>query len=175
MKMMNIKETIATINRMQAEGVITQYAIGGAVGATFYLEAAETQDVDIFITIPVPDGQLIVTLTPQYDYLKSLGCSQEGEHIVIAGWPVQFLPAESPLLREALAKSLEKDITGVPARVFSPEHLAAIALELGRPKDRSRLLQFIESQILDEAEFSAILTRHRLLEKWEKFKRQMGV
>lgn len=160
---------------MQADGVITKYAIGGAVGATFYLEAAETQDVDIFITINAPAGQLIATLTPQDDYLKSLGYRREGEYIMIAGWPVQFLPAESPLLREALAKSLEKNIDGVAAQVFSPEHLAAIALELGRPKDRSRLLQFIESQILDEAEFSAILSRHWLLERWDKFKRQMGL
>lgn len=35
---MSIKEVITTINQMQAEGVIERYAIGGAVGATFYLE-----------------------------------------------------------------------------------------------------------------------------------------
>jgi hypothetical protein len=29
-----IKEAIETINRMQADGVIERYAIGGAVGAT---------------------------------------------------------------------------------------------------------------------------------------------
>ena len=31
---MDIKETIAKINQMQADGVIKRYAIGGAVGAT---------------------------------------------------------------------------------------------------------------------------------------------
>jgi hypothetical protein len=30
---MNIKETIATINQMQADGIIERYAIGGAVQA----------------------------------------------------------------------------------------------------------------------------------------------
>ena len=35
---MNIKHTIAAINQMQADGIIERYAIGGAVGATFYLE-----------------------------------------------------------------------------------------------------------------------------------------
>jgi hypothetical protein len=39
---MNIKEVIATINQMQADGVIDRYAIGGAVGATFYLEPVAT-------------------------------------------------------------------------------------------------------------------------------------
>jgi hypothetical protein len=32
----NIREVIAAINQMQADGVIERYAIGGAVGATFY-------------------------------------------------------------------------------------------------------------------------------------------
>lgn len=39
---MNIKEVIVTINQMQADGVIERYAIGGAVGATFYLEPVAT-------------------------------------------------------------------------------------------------------------------------------------
>ena len=37
-----MKATLETINRMQAEGVIGNYAIGGAVGATFYLEPSAT-------------------------------------------------------------------------------------------------------------------------------------
>ena len=159
---------------MRADGIIAQYAIGGAVGATFYLEPAATRDVDVFIALQAPAGQLIVTLTPLYDYLKRSGCRVEGAYVIIAGWPVQFLPAESPLLKEALEKSLEKDLDGLSVRVFAPEHLAAIALQLGRPKDKLRLLQFVESQVLNEAEFSAILERHQLLESWARFKRQMS-
>src|SRR5258706_10672269 len=47
-----VKATIQAINQMQADGVIGKYAIGGAVGATFYLEPAATLDVDIFVTLP---------------------------------------------------------------------------------------------------------------------------
>jgi hypothetical protein len=32
-----VRETIQAINQMQADGVIGEYAIGGAVGATFYI------------------------------------------------------------------------------------------------------------------------------------------
>ena len=103
---MNIKETIAIINQMQADGIIGKYAIGGAVAATFYLEAADTQDVDIFVILKTIKGQSLVTLTPIYNYMTERGCPIKGEYIVIAGWPVQFLPAESPLLKEALEKSL---------------------------------------------------------------------
>ena len=38
----NIKETISVIKEMRDEGVIGQYAIGGAVAATFYVEPAVT-------------------------------------------------------------------------------------------------------------------------------------
>lgn len=172
---MNIKETIAVINKMQTDGVIAKYAIGGAVGATFYIEPADTQDVDIFITLEAPIGQSFISLTPIYDYLTNLGCQISGAHIVISGWPVQFLPAESPLLKEALDKSLDKDIDGIPVHVFAPEHLAAIALQLGRPKDKLRLLQFVEAHVLNENDFSAILARHKLLENWSQFKRQIGI
>jgi hypothetical protein len=171
---MNIKETISIINQMQADGVIGKYAIGGAVGATFYLEPADTQDIDIFITLGTPVERSIITLTPIYDYLKNRGCQIAGGHIVVAGWPVQFLPAESLLLKEALDKSLEKYIENMPVHVFSPEHLAAIALQLGRPKDKLRLLQFVEANVLNESDFSAILARHELLENWSQFKRKMS-
>jgi hypothetical protein len=55
---------------------------------------------------------------------------------VIAGWPVQFLPARDPLLQEALATAVEKDVDGTPARVFTAEHIAAIALDTVVPKTK---------------------------------------
>jgi len=69
----DIKKTIAVINKMQADGIIAKYAIGEAVGAAFYLEPAETQDIGVFITLDAPVGKSFVTLTPIYDYLKSQG------------------------------------------------------------------------------------------------------
>ena len=33
---MSIRDVIATVNEMENDGVIERYAIGGAVGATFY-------------------------------------------------------------------------------------------------------------------------------------------
>ena|ERR1700686_4736085 len=122
---MKIEDVIATINRMEADGVVERYAIGNAVGARFYLEQVATLDIDIF-------------------YVSARGGVVEGEAIVIAGWPVQFLPAATPLLEEALREAVERDVDGIKARVFTAEHLAAIALQTGRTKDKARLLQFIE-------------------------------
>lgn len=169
---MNIQEVIQTINRMKADGVIERYAIGGAVGATFYLEPVATLDVDIFITFKTEAGSLIVSPQPVFDYLKARGSVMDGEHIVIAGWPVQFLPPNSPLVEEALAQAAENDVDGIPARVFTAEHLAAIALQTGRAKDKARLLQFVESGQLDAGKFQAILERHELATAWQRFEKQ---
>jgi hypothetical protein len=169
---MNIQEVIETINQMQADGIIETYAIGGAVGATFHLEPVSTLDVDIFVSFHTEPGSLLISPRPIYDYLAARGCAAEGEYLIIAGWPVQFLPPTGPLAEEALGKAVVHDVAGVPARVFSAEYLAAIALQTGRAKDKARLLQFIESGTLDAAIFGDILTRHALAERWAQFQRQ---
>ena len=169
---MNIKETISTINQMQADGVIERYAIGGAVGATFYLEPVATLDVDIFTSVHSEAGSLLANLQPIFDYLKARGGTLDGEYIVVAGWPVQFLPVAGTLLEEALAQSVEKDVAGTPARVFTAEHLAAIALQAGRAKDKARLLQFLESGVLDPSRFQANIARHGLQPAWQRFEKQ---
>src|SRR2546426_7449894 len=117
---------------MQSDGVIERYGIGGAVGATFYLEPIATLDVDIFVAFKSETGSAIVSPQPVFDYLKARGCAMEGEYIVIAGWPVQFLPPSGPLAEEALREAVSRDVEGIPACVFTAEHLAAIALQTGR-------------------------------------------
>lgn len=169
---MKIQEVIKTVNRMQADGIVAHYAIGGAVGATFYLEPVATLDVDIFITFRAEAGKLVADPQPIFDYLKARGGKMEGEYIVIAGWPVQFLPSAGTLVEEALAQAVAKDVAGTPARVFTAEHLAAIALQTGRAKDKARLLQFIETGALDAARFQAIISRHGLLAAWKRFEKQ---
>jgi len=169
---MKIQDVIATINQMQAEGVIDCYAIGGAVGATFYLEPVATLDVDIFVAFRAEPGAIIVSPKPLFDYLKARGATMMGEYIMVAGWPVQFLPPGTPLVEEALGQAVVRDVEGIPARVFSAEHLAAIALQTRRAKDKARLLQFIEAGVLDAQRFQEILDRNSLVDTWRRFERQ---
>ena len=169
---MAIKEVIQTINKMQADGVIEGYAVGGAVGATFYLEPVSTLDVDIFVSFKAEPGSIIVNPQPVFDYLRAKGCAMDGEYVIIGGWPVQFIPPGIPLVEEALKESASKNVDGIQASVFSCEHLAAIALQTGRAKGKARLLQFVESGMLDPARFQAIIARHGLLDSWRKFERQ---
>jgi hypothetical protein len=165
-----MKETLAIINRMQADGVIGSYAIGGAVGATFYLEPVATLGVDVFVTSPGESRSSPLSLAPIYSYLTGRGCKVKGEFVVIGEWPVQFLAAGDELEREALAEAVEFDVEGVWTRVMSAEHLAAIALKAGRPKDFTRVLQFLELETVDRDKLNRILSKHGLSDKWDKFR-----
>jgi hypothetical protein len=168
----SIAQVISLINQMEADGVVARYAIGGAVGATFYLEPLATLDVDIFVAFRHQAGRVVVSPRPIFDYLTARGGVVEGEYIVLAGWPVQFLPATSPLVEEALAEAVTVDVEGTPARVFTAEHLAAIALQTGRAKDHARLLQFIEAAAINAERFQTLVRRHGLLDRWQTFERR---
>ena len=164
-----MKATLEAINQMQADGVIGKYAIGGAVGATFYLQPAATLDVDIFVTLPTTPGGLLPSLAPIYDYLKAHGGTVEDEYIVIDGWPVQFLSPSDELEREAVAESVETAVEGVHTWVMTAEHLVAIVLRTGRPKDHNRILQFIEQDAVGRGKLQGILELHGLASRWKQF------
>ncbi|MFN7563834.1 MAG: hypothetical protein ACK5TH_18805 [Prosthecobacter sp.] len=166
-----MEKIFAVINQMEADGVIGRYAIGGAVGAIFWLEPITTKDVDVFVTLPTAPGGTLLTLGPIYEYLLAHGFKPEGQFIVIEGWAVEFVPPGSRLVEEALAGAVERDVNGVLTRVFTAEHLAAICLQVGRPKDHDRVIRFVEAGVLDAEVFEAILRRHDLTEKWNKFQR----
>lgn len=158
---------LQAINDLEREGLIQKAAIGGAMGATFYLEPVSTFDLDIFVIF---EGQrLILTLTPIYDFLKARGHLPKGDAVVVGNWPVQFLPAETPLLREAVEQAAAVDYEGVPARVMSVEHLMAIAVATGRAKDHARLVAFVEAGVADDVRLRGILSRHGLDASWKRF------
>jgi hypothetical protein len=162
-----MKDTLAEINELRAAGPIGSCAIGGAMGATFYLEPISTYDLDIFVIFE--GSPRILTLTPVYDFLKGRGHSADGDAILVHDWPVQFLPAESALLKEAVEQAREIDFEGVAARVMTAEHLMAIALQTGCGKDYARLVTFVEFRVADEAKLQEILERHGLTAAWKRF------
>jgi len=55
---------------------------------------------------------------------------------------------------------------------LSAEHLTAIMLETGRPKDHARLIQFFEFNAFDRAVLERIVARHGLTAKWKIFRRR---
>ncbi len=164
-----MEKIFAIINQMENDGIIGRYAIGGAVGSIFWLEPITTKDVDVFVMLPTSAGGLLLTLGPIYEYLLAQGFAPQGQFIVIEGWAVEFGPPGTPLVEEALDRAVERDVNGVMTRVFTAEHLAAICLQVGRAKDHDRVTRFVEAGALDAEVFEAILQRHDLMARWNKF------
>jgi hypothetical protein len=167
-----MKQAIAVLNDMVSVGVIQKYAIGGAMGATFYTEPFTTFDLDIFVMFGESDG-LLVSLSPIYAYLRERGYTETtGECVMIEGTPVQFLPTSPGLLDEAMQHAVQIDYDGVPTWVLGAEYLLAIAVSTGRAKDRMRVPLFLESGKIDLACLTDILERHALFERWETWAQQ---
>jgi hypothetical protein len=158
-----MKKTIETLGQMENAGLFRRYAIGGGVGAMFYLEAFATYDLDVFVLLDAPQGGL-VSLEPIYAWLGERGHIPDREQVLIFGVPVQFLPAYNALVEEAVEKAVEREVEGVAVKVASAEHLAAIMIQTGRPKDLARLAEMKAAGVLDAAVLGDIMARHGLRE-----------
>ena len=163
-----MEKTLKVLNGLEESGVISRYAIGGAIAATFYVESVVTFDLDIFILLPTKGN--LLTLEPIYTALRRRGYAPKGEFVMIEGVPVQFLPAHNTLLEEALTEAVSQDYGKTKTRVLTAEHLLAIALQTGRPKDRDRVRLLFKLKGLDRKSLSGILKRHRLekrMKEWQ--------
>jgi hypothetical protein len=169
-----MEKVIELLNRMQAEGVIENFAIGGGIAAIYYLPPYNTKDVDVFISpVVVSEGGLL-SFGRIYSYLHALGYQAEKEYIRIEDWLVQFLPAAESVQEEAVAQADRVAFAGSYTSMFSAEHLGAEFLRSGRLKDLTRLLDLLKSEQLDMNIFRAIVSRHGLAEKWEEFVGRYG-
>ena len=163
-----MKRTLEILFDLERAGILSRHAIGGAMGATFYVEPLLTFDLDVFVLLPRTAGGLL-TLTPLYEALRARGYAEEGAYVNIEGVPVQFLPAYNALLEEALREAREVPYDDVQARVLRAEHLAAICVQTGRPKDRERARLLREQATLDADYLAAVLARHGLAGKWREW------
>jgi hypothetical protein len=70
--------------------------------------------------------------------------------------------ATAGLTEEAVRKAREIEYEGVPAKVFRPEHIIAIAASVGRRKDLARVEQLLEQAEIDRTLLDDILRRYKL-------------
>jgi hypothetical protein len=154
---------------MTRDGAIPNYAIGGAIGAVFYVEPFATNDIDVFVLMG--DEQTgLVTEIPGWQYLKDHGYTEiRGEAIVVEDWPVQFVPVSNALEEEAYLNATVQHFEGEPVRVMLAEHLVAIMLQTGRLKDFVRAQMFLSQQAVDEDVLLDIINRHGLEKPWAEF------
>jgi hypothetical protein len=164
-----MKKTLAVLNDLKKQGLIADYAIGGGMGAVFYVEPFLTYDLDVFIMADDQSG--LQPLEALYRYLKKRGYRPQHEQIIIEGIPVQFLPAYNELLKEAVSEAREIVYQGTAARVMTAEHLAAVMVQTGRTKDRERFFKMIEEAKIDQSKLTRMVERFGLRQKFLQWKR----
>jgi hypothetical protein len=180
---MGMIQTLKVIDQMEVDGVIGRYAIGGAFAAAYYVEPTLTEDLDILLSFEGGANQGesgLVTLQPIFSYLKGLGYAElQRGGVVVEGWPVEFIPVADNLDAEALAQAKEVDIDEnsrvVRTRVLTAEHIVAICLRVGRPKDFIRITQFLDGNVLEMSVLCAILNKHGLAKSWQSFCVRNGI
>lgn len=155
---------------MCASGVIQNYAVFGATAQMRYTEPVATLDADVLVAVPQADR--IDALSGIYAFCAARGYLPEGEAIRVGAWPTQFVPAFSPLTREAMNQAETADFEGVPLRVVQAAYLAVIALSVGRAKDFARILSLLESGSVTRKEVGELAARHELSAAWRKFEKR---
>ena len=163
-----MESALRVLNAMVADGVLVRYAIGGAMGALFYVEPVATYDLEVFVELPEDASRSLAPLQQAYEWLRSKSYAIDREHVLIEGTPVQLLPAYNPLVEEAVRQAISRPVGGAEARVCRAEHLVAILVQTGRAKDRARLALFLEEADLDHGRLQEILARHGLADRWNR-------
>lgn len=164
-----MEKVLEILNRMQAEGIIQDFAIGGGIAAIYYLEPYQTDDIDVFISPVIVDEGGLVSFGKIYEYLHNVGYPAEREYIKIEDWLVQFLPASESVQQEAVDQAIQVAFAGTFTSIFSAEHLAAELLRSGRPKDHARVISLLESEQLEMTALLDIINRNGLGELWKAF------
>ncbi len=160
--------TLEIINRMQSDGVVTLYVIGGSAAATFYIKPLGSLEADVFVMLPSQDDDTNPPLTPMYDYLATHGVTTR-KTLTIGSWPVKFSPVVNELEHEAIDEAVETEIGGVKTWIMTAEHLVALALRSSRPEDLALISQFMESGKVDGNKLHLMLHRHSLGPQWHQF------
>jgi hypothetical protein len=154
-----LADILRAANELVSASLIEDYALGGALAAIYYVEPFTTYDADIiFVT---KDKTLNAGIPAIYSHLQSKGWRVEREHLLISDFPVQFLAA-SGLTEEAVRNAKRIEYEGVPAKVFRPEYIIAVASSVGRHKDLARIEQLRTQAKIDQRLLDDILQRYKL-------------
>ena len=168
-----MKKAIIVMNELKKEGLIKDYAIGGANGALKWVEPFFTRDLDIFIIlIKEPENGEVIMLSPLYEYLKKRGHNKWVEQwIIIDDVPVEFIPAEG-VSKESVENALEVEFESIRTKVMRPEYLIALFLKAGRDKDIRKIEMLLKQTKIDMEKLKDILRRYNLFKKFKRFMKE---
>lgn len=158
----SFRDVIRTVEAMRADGVISQYAVGGAVAFIVWDEPVATGDVDVIVLVP-QETNALDPLRPVLDWLAAHSVRLDGEHAIIAGVAVQFLPAWNSLVIEGVREAAAVPYEGASLRVLRPAYLVA-SWRMDPSADtfprRERAARLLEAGLVTNDEIDTLIRRH---------------
>ena len=137
---MNLVAIIKILNDLKRRKKIRDYAIFGAVGASFYVEPTYTKDIDIIVLADTDQDYV-----EAWKELRNHATRIKDFGFIIADTEVQILPTSvSPLLRSALINARVIRRGEITTKVVDKEHLILLTLKANRLKDRFRASMLLE-------------------------------
>ncbi len=159
----SFQNALRALEEIKRLGVVEDYAIAGAMALVFWTEPIPTYDLDVLVFLAEQE-QPIVSLGSIYQWAAVRGYSVDGEHIIVEGLPVQFLPSHDELADEAIERAATLDYEGIAVRVVRPEYLVALYLEPSArtTKRRERAAALIEAPGTDRSLVQDLIHRFKL-------------
>jgi len=129
---MNIVSIIKVLNELKRKRKLKDYAIFGAIGASYYMEPIFTKDIDVLVLADTDEDYIRVwrELSKHAEKTKDFG-------FVIDQTEVQILPTSiHPMFKSALESAKSVKTGGITTKVVDREHLILMFLRANRQKDR---------------------------------------
>ncbi len=73
------------------------------------------------------------------------------------------------LIKEAFEYSIETKYKKAKTKIFQPEYLITIMMQVFRPEDKERIITMLDGTEIDKNQLMTILKKHHLKEKFDRF------
>jgi predicted nucleotidyltransferase len=160
-----MKKILKLLTYLIKHKIINNYALYGAMAVAAYSEGLATEDIDIVVVVESSENRSIL-----FKYLHEKYRLIKGKYFIIDDVPLDLYVLGqgdvNTLFYEAFqnAKCVLTDFGEI--RVFTPNYLVAIAVNIGREKDLRKIDLLTEHTTKD---LFSILERYNLEEKWSKY------
>lgn len=71
--MATLSDVFEELNALRNDGIVGDYALGGATAVLFYAEPTRTYDLDVFVILPDAQSELLTSLRPLDEWARRRG------------------------------------------------------------------------------------------------------
>jgi len=159
-----LKKTTELLTGLQAQGLISGFALIGGLAVSTWSTPRATMDIDLLLLVQPEDRVRLV------DALRAAGISAElfkggfddPVPYLIRAEHLDIIVVTRKLESEAVKASIQIDLAGCALPVASPEYLILLKLQAGGPKDLMDIRELLTSAPLDRQRLKELACQYKL-------------